>query len=105
MNLIAKYNKRKVRTHLGSAEHHSVQQDLQFLESGLSWANHTVFLNRCKDFGIPEASMLHRTMPAVFGSRRYHTPLNWKWGNGGHTITTSLVTELPVKRFTVTQFT
>jgi hypothetical protein len=42
---------------LGSAEHHAIQQNFEFLEGSLSWSAHPVFLNGRKDLVVPETGL------------------------------------------------
>jgi hypothetical protein len=44
-------------TNLGSAKHHSVEKNFEFLESEFAWPTHSRFLNGRQDFVVPEAGL------------------------------------------------
>lgn len=43
--------------YLGPSEHHSIKENLEFLERRFTWAGHPVLLDRCQDLVVPEASL------------------------------------------------
>lgn len=49
-----------VPRYLRPAKHHTVEQDLEFLESNLARADHSILLNRGQNLVVPETRLGER---------------------------------------------